>query len=87
MARIKQNLSYVFIHPAWRGAWCWDKVLAVMKGWGREVYAVDCPGHGTRFHEINSVTLVDYPKAVVGFIDEYKLNNVVLVACPIFCTS
>jgi len=51
----------------------------VMKGWGRDAYAVDCPGHGARFQEIKHVTLADYPKAVVEFIDQHKLNNVVLV--------
>jgi hypothetical protein len=45
MARIKSNLSYVFLHPAWRGAWCWDRVVSLMEGWGRKAYAIDCPGH------------------------------------------
>ena len=44
MARIKHNVQYVFIHPSWRGGWCWDKVIAVMKAWGREAYAPDRPG-------------------------------------------
>ena len=48
MARVKEDVPYLFIHPAWRAAWCWDKVLGVMQAWGREAYAVDCPGHGTR---------------------------------------
>lgn len=79
MARLKENVPYVFIHPAWRAAWCWDKVLDVMAAWGREAYAIDCPGHGTRFHEIEHVTLADYPKAVAEFIEERNLNRVVLV--------
>ena len=46
MARVKEDVPYLLIHPAWRAAWCWDKVLGVMQAWGREAYAVDCPGHG-----------------------------------------
>jgi pimeloyl-ACP methyl ester carboxylesterase len=79
MARVKENVPYVFLHPAWRGAWCWDKVLAVMAAWGREAYAVDCPGHGERLHEIEDVTLADYPRVVVEFIEERGLDRVVLV--------
>jgi pimeloyl-ACP methyl ester carboxylesterase len=79
MARVKENVPYVFIHPAWRAAWCWDKVLRVMHAWGREAYAVDCPGHGSRRQEMPQVTLADYPKAVIDLIDQHQLDRVVLV--------
>ena len=48
-----------------------------MKAWGREAYAVDCPG--TRLHEIEQVTLADYPHLVIEFIEERGLDRVVLV--------
>ena len=50
-----------------------------MEAWGREAYAVDCPGHGTRLHEIEGVTLVDYPRVVIEFIEERGPDRVVLV--------
>ena len=43
MARIKNDVQYVFIHPSWRGGWCWDKVVAIMRAWGREAHAPDGP--------------------------------------------
>ena len=79
MTRIKDKLQYVFIHPSWRGGWCWDNVLAVMRAWGREAYAPDGPGHGSRLHEIESVALADYPRVYSEFIEERNLNRVVLV--------
>ncbi|MGH7906422.1 MAG: alpha/beta fold hydrolase, partial [Candidatus Binataceae bacterium] len=79
MARIKKDVPYVFIHPAWRGAWCWDRVLEIMRSWGREAYAVDCPGHGERIHEMETATLAGYPKAVIEFIEQHNLNRVVLI--------
>lgn len=79
MGRTKKNLSYVFLHPARRAAWCWDKVVSLMQGWGRAAYAIDCPGHGSRLQEMRDVTLTDYPKAVVEFIKQRGLSNVVLV--------
>jgi pimeloyl-ACP methyl ester carboxylesterase len=77
--RIKEDVQYVFIHPGWRGAWAWDRVLRVMQAWGREAYAVDCPGHGTRIKEMESATLADYPAAVAEFIAKRELTNVALV--------
>ena len=79
MARVKNNVQYVFIHPSWRGGWCWDKVIAVMKAWGREAYAPDGPGHGSRLNEIESVKLADYPRIYAEFIEEQGLDRVVLV--------
>ena len=79
MARVKEDVPYIFIHPAWRGAWCWDRVLEIMRSWGREAYAVDCPGHGTHIDEIETATLADYPKAIIRFIEEHHLNRIVLV--------
>ena len=68
MARVKDKLQYVFIHPSWRGAWCWDQVLQVMRAWGREAYAPDGPGHGSRLDEIEGVSLADYPRVYAEFI-------------------
>jgi hypothetical protein len=65
MAKVKDKLQYVFIHPSWRGAWCWDQVLSVMRAWGREAYAPDGPGHGSRLHEIERVSLADYPRGLL----------------------
>ncbi len=79
MARTKQDVAYVFIHPGWRGAWCWDRVLQVMAAWGREAYAVDCPGHGERLDEIEQATLAGYPLAVIDLIEAKELERVVLV--------
>ena len=73
MARIKQDVQYVFIHPSWRAGWCWDKVLAVMKAWGREAYAPDGPGHGSRLSEIESVALADFYEALEVNADHRSL--------------
>ena len=37
------------------------------------------PSHGSRLHEIRGITLADYPKAVVEFIERRGLRDVVLV--------
>ncbi len=38
--------TYVLIHGAWHGSWCWDKVVPLLKKKGHKVEAPDLPGHG-----------------------------------------
>ena len=55
---------------------------ACSRSWRRgavQAYALDMPGHGTRIDEIEHVRLADYPRAVVEFIEEQGLQEVVLV--------
>lgn len=39
--------TYVLVHGAWHGAWCWDKVAPILEQHGHRVLAPDLPGHGT----------------------------------------
>jgi pimeloyl-ACP methyl ester carboxylesterase len=38
--------TIVLVHGAWHGAWCWDLVAQRLRANGRDVVAVDLPGHG-----------------------------------------
>jgi pimeloyl-ACP methyl ester carboxylesterase len=38
--------SVVLVHGAWHGAWCFDRVVALLDAAGVEAIAVDLPGHG-----------------------------------------
>ena len=48
-----------------------------MKAWGREAYAPDGPGHGSRLDEIESVTLADYPRIYAEFIEELSVFTII----------
>lgn len=43
-----QNMdkTYILVHGAWHGAWCWYKVIPEMTGKGYKTIAIDLPGHG-----------------------------------------
>jgi len=47
-AAFSQNISktYILVHGAWHGAWCWYKVVPIMEESGYKVMAIDLPGHG-----------------------------------------
>ena len=67
----------MLVHGAWCGAWCWEKVAAVLKTKGHRVEAIDLPGHGEKV-DIQDVTLAAYCGVVVEAIDRAE-GPVVLV--------
>jgi pimeloyl-ACP methyl ester carboxylesterase len=51
---------YVFVHGAWHGAWCWDKVVSLLEEAGHRAIALDLPGHGRDETPIAHVTFEAY---------------------------
>jgi pimeloyl-ACP methyl ester carboxylesterase len=43
---MNEPVTFVLVHGAWHGAWCWDDLVAVMRARGQQVVAIDLPGHG-----------------------------------------
>ena len=39
--------TVVLVHGAWHGAWCFDRVVPLVRDAGIDVVAVDLPGHGS----------------------------------------
>jgi pimeloyl-ACP methyl ester carboxylesterase len=74
-----QNKSetIVLVHGAWFDASCWESVTPLLKAKGREVIAVNLPGHGTDTTSFANVTLQSYVNAVKNAIGDRK--NVILV--------
>lgn len=61
--------SYVLVHGAWHGAWCWDKVVPLLEAEGHAVAAVDLPGHGANPSDVAGMTLDAYGRAVAGAVE------------------
>ncbi len=38
--------TVVLVHGAWHGAWCWERVVDLLRSAGISVVPVDLPGHG-----------------------------------------
>ncbi len=60
---------YVLIHGAWHGAWCWDKVIPLLKSKGHCVEAIDLPGSGKDKTPISEITLEAYTQKVCQVLD------------------
>jgi pimeloyl-ACP methyl ester carboxylesterase len=56
--------TYVFVHGANHGGWCWDKVAPLLTQAGHTVVAPDLPGHGSDTTPITDVTLQSYVTSV-----------------------
>ncbi len=61
--------TFVLIHGAWHGAWCWDKVTPLLEQGGHEVVTLDLPGHGEDRTPAAEVTLEAYADLVVEALD------------------
>jgi pimeloyl-ACP methyl ester carboxylesterase len=49
--------TFVLVHGAWHGAWCWYKLVAQLERAGHKVLAPDLPGMGRDRTPLASITL------------------------------
>jgi pimeloyl-ACP methyl ester carboxylesterase len=72
------NETFVLVHGAWHGSWCWDKVAPLLERRGRHVETPDLPGRGADHAQAASLTLKDYVDRV-GDVVAAQSGPVVLV--------
>lgn len=70
--------TFVLVHGAWHGGWCWYKIVARLEARDHTVIAPDMPGRGTDRTPIEGVTLDDIV-AKVGGVVEAAPEPVILV--------
>lgn len=61
--------TFVLVHGAWHGSWCWEKIVPLLEEAGHEVVALDLPGHGSDGTPVSDVTLAAYAERVAGVLD------------------
>ncbi len=72
--------TYLLIHGAWFGSWCWKRVSPILRAAGHEVYSPSLTGLGERTHLLNSDTSLDtHVQDVLNVIYYEELNNIILV--------
>jgi pimeloyl-ACP methyl ester carboxylesterase len=72
--------SYVLVHGAWHGAWCWKEVADALRGMGHRVSAITQTGVGERKHLLSKdITLDTFAADLVNHIEAEELDNVILV--------
>ncbi len=74
------STSIVLVHGSWHGAWCWKRVLPLLRGAGVETHAVTLTGVGERAHLLSpAVGIETHIQDVIGLIEAEELQRVVLV--------
>jgi alpha-beta hydrolase superfamily lysophospholipase len=72
--------TFVLVHGAWHGAWCWRRVARMLTQAGHEVFTPTLTGVGERSHLLKlDINLDTHILDVVNEMRWQELNNVVLV--------
>ncbi|HET9920415.1 MAG TPA: alpha/beta fold hydrolase [Ktedonobacteraceae bacterium] len=72
--------TFVLVHGAWHGGWCWQKVIPFLEEAGHEVYAPTLTGLAERASELSpDVGLDTHIQDIVGLLTEKNLHGVILV--------
>ena len=72
--------TYVLVHGAWHGGWCWQKVIPFLEAAGHQVYAPTLTGLAERASELSpTVGLDTHIQDIVGLLVDEDLHGVILV--------
>jgi pimeloyl-ACP methyl ester carboxylesterase len=74
------KMSYLLIHPAWFGGWCWKKLTPLLRAQGHEVFTPTLTGLGERAHLARpEIGLEMHVRDIINVIEYEDLRNVILV--------
>jgi len=72
--------TFVLVHGAWHGAWCWQRVARLLRSGGHDVFTPTLTGVGERSHLFSpSINLDTHILDVVNEMKWQELRDVVLV--------
>lgn len=72
--------TFVLVHGAWHGGWCWSKVAANLRGRGHTVLTPTQTGVGERSHLLSSSIDLDvFVKDITNVLRFEDLKDVILV--------
>jgi len=71
--------TFVLVHGAWHGGWCWSRVVERLSTRGHRAFAPTLSGLGDRAHEFSGdITLTTHIDDVAGLLRDEDLREVVL---------
>ena len=73
-------MTFLLVHGAWHGGWCWRQVASLLRKAGHEVHAPSLTGLGERRHLVSGKLNLDtHIEDVSQLIEMEDLHKVVLV--------
>ena len=80
MSRAAASKTFVLVHGAWHGGWCWSKVASTLRGRGHTVVTPTQTGLGERSHLLSkSIDLDVFVTDMANVLKYEDLKDVVLV--------
>lgn len=75
-----KKATFVLVHGAWHGGWCWKKVIPLLRVAGHEVFTPTLTGLGERVHLLNEqIDLNTHIQDIIGVLEYEDLKEVILV--------
>jgi pimeloyl-ACP methyl ester carboxylesterase len=72
--------TYVLVHGAWHGGWCWERVSSRLRAQGHRVFCPTLTGLGERAHLLTrEVNMTTHINDVIAVLEAEELEDVVLV--------
>ena len=72
--------TFVLVHGAWHGGWCWNRVASLLRSAGHDVYTPTLTGLGERSHLLTpGIGLETHIQDVVNVLEFEDLRDTVLV--------
>ena len=72
--------TFVLVHGAWHGGWCWRRVADILRAHGHRVFTPSLTGLGDRAHLFSKdISLQTHVEDILSLVDAEELNDFVLV--------
>ena len=72
--------TYVLVHGAWHGSWCWSRLIPLLEAAGHVAYGPSLTGLGDRASLLSpEIGLGTHVEDIAGLIREHDLRGVILL--------
>ena len=72
--------TFVLVHGAWHGGWCWSRVTPQLQALGHQVFAPTLSGLANRSHLLSpTINLQTHIRDITGLLQWEDLRDVILV--------
>ena len=79
MRATHQSHTFVLVHGAWSGGWCYARVAALLRARGHTVFTPTLTGQGERAHLFSgAINLTTHIEDVLGVFRCERLSEVIL---------
>jgi len=77
---VQSSYTFVLVHGAWHGGWCWRRVANLLRSAGHVVFTPTLTGFGERVHLTRAgLTIEDFATDIANVIVAEELSDIILV--------